>query len=318
MPPAGPLAARARAAEVVALAAVATTCRLRGCDAAYAWAGLTGRRSTGRRRSCRLGRADGAPGARGHLQVGGALTMPRKLRLRLTLRGVPSRRPGARRPGPSACSARSAERVEHGRVLDGRRHRLVLAVGDLAHRAAQDLARAGLRQRRRRRRRRGTTRPRRSRRAPAAPARRAAASGSTSTPALSTTRPRGTWPLRSSCTPITAHSATAGWPASDRLHRAGREPVPGDVDDVVGAAHDEQVAVLVDVAAVAGQVVAVERGQVRRDEPVVVVPQRRQRARRQRQLDADRALHAGRRPRCPTGRGPARRSRAPAPSASPA
>src|SRR6185312_7411734 len=33
-------------------------------------------------------------------------------------------------------------------------------------------------------------------------------------PALSTTNPRGTWPLVASLTPITAHSATAGWLAS--------------------------------------------------------------------------------------------------------
>jgi hypothetical protein len=34
------------------------------------------------------------------------------------------------------------------------------------------------------------------------------------TPALSTTRPSGTWPLSSSAAPTTAHSATAGWAAS--------------------------------------------------------------------------------------------------------
>jgi hypothetical protein len=43
------------------------------------------------------------------------------------------------------------------------------------------------------------------------------------------------------------------------LHAAGGEPVAGDVDDVVDAAHDEQVAVVVLVAGVAGQVVAGER-----------------------------------------------------------
>ena len=40
------------------------------------------------------------------------------------------------------------------------------------------------------------------------------ASRSAVAPALSTTKPRGTWPLISSATPITAHSATAGCPAS--------------------------------------------------------------------------------------------------------
>ena len=38
----------------------------------------------------------------------------------------------------------------------------------------------------------------------------ASSSGSMSTPALSTTKPRGTWPFIWSATPITAHSATAG------------------------------------------------------------------------------------------------------------
>ena len=47
------------------------------------------------------------------------------------------------------------------------------------------------------------------------------------------------------------------------LHPAGGEPVPGDVDHVVGAAHHEQVAVVVEVPAVAGQVVAVVGRQVR-------------------------------------------------------
>ncbi len=35
--------------------------------------------------------------------------------------------------------------------------------------------------------------------------------GSRSTPALSTAKPIGTWPLSSSATPNTAHSATSGW-----------------------------------------------------------------------------------------------------------
>src|SRR5690606_21336077 len=45
-------------------------------------------------------------------------------------------------------------------------------------------------------------------------------------------------------------------PGDDLLDGPGGQPVPGHVDDVVDPAHDEQVAVLVDVAAVAGQVVA--------------------------------------------------------------
>src|SRR5436190_695434 len=44
-------------------------------------------------------------------------------------------------------------------------------------------------------------------------------SGSVAAPALSTTNPRGTWPFSSSGTPITAHSATAGWLARLDRHR---------------------------------------------------------------------------------------------------
>ena len=46
------------------------------------------------------------------------------------------------------------------------------------------------------------------------------------------------------------------------LHAAGRKPVAGDVDDVVGAAHHVDVAVLVDEAGVRGLVVAGELGEV--------------------------------------------------------
>ena len=60
-----------------------------------------------------------------------------------------------------------------------------------------------------------------------------------------------------------------------------------DVDDVVGAAHHEQVAVLVQVAAVGGVVVALERLQVAVAEAFLVVPQRGQAPGRQRQLQAD-------------------------------
>ncbi len=77
-----------------------------------------------------------------------------------------------------------------------------------------------------------------------------------------------------------------------RLERAGRQPVARDVEHVVGAAHDEHVSVVVDVPAVAGEVVAVVRRQVRRDKPRVVAPQRRQRAGRHRQLQAQRTLDA--------------------------
>ena len=66
-----------------------------------------------------------------------------------------------------------------------------------------------------------------------------------------------------------------------------------DVEDIVGAAHDEQVAVLVDEAAVPGEVVAVEGRQVSRDVALVVVPQRREGAGGHGQLDADGSLVTG-------------------------
>src|SRR5262249_38152731 len=80
--------------------------------------------------------------------------------------------------------------------------------------------------------------------------------GSRVTPALSTAKPRGTWPFRSSLTPMTAHSAMSGWPAITSSISPVDKPVPGDVDHVVDAAHHEHVAVLGFVAAVARQVVA--------------------------------------------------------------
>ena len=62
----------------------------------------------------------------------------------------------------------------------------------------------------------------------------------------------------------------------------------GDVNNVVGASHDVEVAVLVSVAGVRGFIIPGKFVQIGFDEPVVSVPQRRQARRRQRQLDADR------------------------------
>ncbi len=53
-----------------------------------------------------------------------------------------------------------------------------------------------------------------------------------------------------------------------RLHQPRGEPVPGDVDHVVGTSHHEQVAVIIEVSAVTGEVVAREPRQVGRDIPV--------------------------------------------------
>ena len=64
----------------------------------------------------------------------------------------------------------------------------------------------------------------------ASPAGRVA--GSALMPALSTTNPRGVGPLNESFTPITAHSATAGWVAS---HGLPRDRIPDPHRPVIAA-----------------------------------------------------------------------------------
>src|SRR5699024_9633139 len=86
------------------------------------------------------------------------------------------------------------------------------------------------------------------------------------------------------------HSRVGG---DDGLDDAGRQAVTGDVDDIVGAPHDVDVAVLVEVAGVAGEVVAVEGGQVRGDEARVIAPYRCHGSRRQWQPHDDEALLSG-------------------------
>ena len=73
------------------------------------------------------------------------------------------------------------------------------------------------------------------------------------------------------------------------LHAAGGKPVARDIDDVVGAAHHENIAVLVLVAGIGGFVVAGEFGEIGFLETVVLLPQGRQAGGRHRQLDDDRA-----------------------------
>ena len=69
--------------------------------------------------------------------------------------------------------------------------------------------------------------------------------------------------------------------------------MPGHVDDVVGAGHDVEIAILVDHARVTSLVVAREGCEVALAEPLLRVPQRRQRARRQWELDGHRAKFVG-------------------------
>ena len=65
------------------------------------------------------------------------------------------------------------------------------------------------------------------------------------------------------------------------------------IDDVIGAAHHEDVPVLVDKPRVGGQVVTGMAGQVGVDPALIAAPQRRRTPRRERQRDADVAGHAG-------------------------
>jgi len=66
-----------------------------------------------------------------------------------------------------------------------------------------------------------------------------------------------------------------GMGGEDLLDRTSRQSVAGDVDDVVGASHHEDVAVLVDVAGVGSFVVPGEGREVSVAEAIICVPQRR-------------------------------------------
>jgi hypothetical protein len=69
---------------------------------------------------------------------------------------------------------------------------------------------------------------------------------------------------------------------------------PATFDHVIGPAHHEHIAVVVQPAAVTGEVVVRVGGQVGGDVALVVLPQGEQGARRHRQPDHDRAVGAGR------------------------
>ena len=71
----------------------------------------------------------------------------------------------------------------------------------------------------------------------------------------------------------------------DLLHGPGGQAVTGHVDDVVGAGHDKNVPVFVDVTGIGGLVVSGELFQVGFDVSLIVVPERGQCSGRQRQLD---------------------------------
>ena len=77
------------------------------------------------------------------------------------------------------------------------------------------------------------------------------------------------------------------------LERACGQPVPGDVDHIVGAAHHVEVAVLVEVAGIPGGVEAGEGRQVGALEAVLAAPDAQEGAGRQRESDGDIAVFAG-------------------------
>ena len=98
------------------------------------------------------------------------------------------------------------------------------------------------------------------------------------------------WPVSSSGWPITAASATFWCDDDRRLDLGGREPVAGDVDHVVDAADDPEVAVLVLARGVADEVgLLAELREVGLDEAVVVLVERAQH-RRPRPREHEQAL----------------------------
>src|SRR5262249_62110004 len=85
------------------------------------------------------------------------------------------------------------------------------------------------------------------------------------------------------------HRAFCDFPMAAKylLHPTGREPMAGDVDDVVGATHDIDVAVLVLEAGVRGLVITRKLREVILLEQIVLLPQRRQTGGWQRQFCDD-------------------------------
>ena len=71
------------------------------------------------------------------------------------------------------------------------------------------------------------------------------------------------WPVVASLAPTTAASATDGWLDQRRLDLGGRDPVAGHVHDVVDPAEQPEVAVVVELGAVAGEVPARRTGSSR-------------------------------------------------------
>ncbi len=93
-------------------------------------------------------------------------------------------------------------------------------------------------------------------------------------PALSVTKTTSAWPLSSSGRPTAAASATDGVAHEGALDLGGADAVAGDVEHVVDAADDPEVAVLVASRAVAREVDARDDVPVRLEVALVVAPER--------------------------------------------
>src|SRR5260370_24601862 len=170
---------------------------------------------------------------------------------------------------------RVADLVEHFGILDGRGHRPWIAVGDLLDGAAQNLSRARLRQ--------AGDRDRELER-----------------PHRSQLFAHQSHDLLFDLGMVFGHAGlqhqeAAGHFALDRIlhaehrafgdvgmrrqnlfHAAGGKPMAGDIDDVVGAAHHEDIAVLVLVARVRGFVIAGAFGEAGFPRAIVLLPHPRQ------------------------------------------
>src|SRR5215469_16691578 len=165
-----------------------------------------------------------------------------------------------------------SERVQRGWVLVGRWHRLVVTVRDAAHGLAQDLPRAGLGQ--------GgndvdlAQRCHRPDLVPYQPDHLGAYRGRVGASAgLEHDEAARYLPLDRIADPDHGALSHRGMTGQHLLHLAGGQPVAGHVDHIVGAAHDEQVPVRVQMTAVTGQVAAGVLRQVRVGVTLVSAPQ---------------------------------------------
>src|ERR1044072_8227335 len=178
-----------------------------------------------------------------------------------------------RRPRIPDRAQRLAHLVERGRVVDRGRGRVVLAVRDPPHRASQDLAGARLRQALAD----GGGLERGERPDSLADQLDDLAddlAGVALDAGLQDEEADRQLALQLVGYPDHGRLGDVAGRRQDLLDSAGREPVAGDVDDVVRPRHDEDVVVLVDVARVRGPVIARKGGEVDLAEAVLGVPER--------------------------------------------